>query len=112
MGARLGSPPAPARSPAPFDANIIYLERATLAFLESLVLPGVAVAPLRWIGVSPIVTYNLVMLAAFPVAGLAIFLLIRRLTGSVGAALVSATSIAFLPYRFDHYPHMQLQLAM
>jgi hypothetical protein len=84
-----------------FDANIFYPERATLAHSESLVLPAVAVAPLRWIGVSPVVTYNLVMLAAFPLSGLAMFALIRRLTGSVGAGLVAAASFAFLPYRFD-----------
>jgi hypothetical protein len=92
-----------------FDANIFYPERATLAYSESLVLPALIVAPLRWVGVHPIVTYNLVMLFGFAGSGVAMFLLVRRLTGSRAAALVAAVAFAFLPFRFDHYPQVQLQ---
>jgi len=44
-------PRAPARL---FDANIFYPERKTLAFTETLLLPGVLAAPLHWAGVAPL----------------------------------------------------------
>jgi hypothetical protein len=60
------------RNPAQlFEANIFYPERGVLAYSESLVLPALVVAPLRWLGVHPIATYNLVMLAGFAGSGIA-----------------------------------------
>jgi hypothetical protein len=92
-----------------FDANIFYPERNTLAYSEAMVVPGAAAAPLRWVGVSPIVVYNLVFLSGFVLSGAGTALLVRRLTGSVGAALVAGIVFAFAPYRIDHYAHLQLQ---
>jgi hypothetical protein len=99
-------PRAPARL---FDANIFYPERHTLAFSESLLLPAVIAAPLGWAGVGPLLVYNLVLLSGFVVSGLGVALLVRRLTGSTGPALIAGMIFAFLPFRIDHYAHMQLQ---
>ena len=52
-----------------FDANIFYPERHTLAFSETLVVPAAIVAPLRWIGVGPLLVYNIVFLSGFIVSG-------------------------------------------
>src|SRR4030095_1181860 len=38
-------------------------------------------------------------------------LLVRDLTRSSGAALVAGVIFAYLPFRFDHYPRLQLQQA-
>jgi hypothetical protein len=92
-----------------FDANIFYPERNTLAYSETLLLPGIAAAPLRWAGVSGIVIYNLVFLSGFVLSGVGVALLVRRLTGHAGVAIVAGLIFAFAPFRIDHYPHLQLQ---
>jgi hypothetical protein len=98
------------RAPAHlFDANIFYPERHTLAYSETLVAPSVAVAPLLWAGAGPLLVYNVVFLAGFIVSGVGTALLVRHLTGNTFAAVGAGIVFGFLPYRIDHYPHLQLQ---
>ena len=92
-----------------FDANIFYPERNTLAYSETLLVPGLLSAPLAWLGVGPILIYNLVFLSGFALSGVGVALLVRRLTGHAGAAIVAGFVFAFPPYRIDHYAHLQLQ---
>jgi hypothetical protein len=92
-----------------FDANIFYPERNTLAYSETLLVPGAIAAPLHWLGVGPILIYNLVFLSGFAISGLGVALLVRRLTGHAGAAILAGIVFAFPPYRIDHYAHLQLQ---
>jgi hypothetical protein len=92
-----------------FDANIFYPERNTLAYSETLLVPGMLAAPLHWLGVAPILVYNLVFLSGFALSGVGVALLVRRLTGNTGAAIVAGIVFAFPPYRIDHYAHLQLQ---
>jgi hypothetical protein len=98
------------RAPAHlFDANIFYPERRTLAYSETLLVPAAFAAPLRWLGVSPLLVYNIVFLSGFIVSGAGTALLVRTLTNSASAGLVAGLVFAFLPYRIDHFPHLQLQ---
>ncbi|HTK28001.1 MAG TPA: hypothetical protein VL309_00510 [Vicinamibacterales bacterium] len=98
------------RAPAHlFDANIFYPERRTLAYSETLIAPSVAVAPLLWLGAGPLLVYNIVFLAGFIVSGAGTALLVRELTGSGPAGVLAGIVFAFLPYRIDHYAHLQLQ---
>jgi len=98
------------RAPAHlFDANIFYPERNTLAYSETLVVPGAAAAPLQWAGVHPLIVYNLVFLSGFALSGVGVALLVRRLTGNAAAGMVAGLVFAFPPYRIDHYAHLQLQ---
>lgn len=99
-------PRAPARL---FDANIFYPERGTLAFSETLLVPAVFAAPLRWVGAGPLLVYNIVFLSGFILSGVGVALLVRSLTGHSAAGALSGIIFAFLPYRIDHYPHLQLQ---
>ena len=99
-------PHAPARL---FDANMFYPERNTLAYSELLLIPGIVVAPLFWLNVPPILIYNLVFLSGFALSGVGVALLVRRLTGHNGAAILGGIVFAFAPYRIDHYAHLQLQ---
>ena len=92
-----------------FDANIFYPERNTLAYSEALLVPGLVAAPLFWLGVGPILIYNLVFLSGFALSGVGVALLVRRLTGNNGAAILAGIVFAFPPYRIDHYAHLQLQ---
>ena len=93
-----------------FDANIFHPERRTLAYSETLLAPAAAAAPLLWIGVGPVLVYNLLLMTAFVASGVGTALLVRDLTGSSTAALVSGAMFAFLPIKFDHYAHFQLLL--
>ena len=98
------------RAPAHlFDANIFYPERRTLAYSETLLLPGALAAPLHWLGAGPILVHNLVFLSGFAISGAGTALLVRLLTNSTAAAVVAGLVFAFLPYRIDHFPHLQLQ---
>jgi hypothetical protein len=98
------------RAPAHlFDANIFSPERNTLAFSETLLVPGAIVAPLHWLGVGAILIYNLVFLSGFALSGVGVALLVRRLTRHDGAAMAAGIVFAFPPYRIDHYAHLQLQ---
>jgi hypothetical protein len=92
-----------------FDANIFHPERRTLAYSETLLAPAVVGAPLLWLGAGPVLVYNLLLMAAFVLSGVGTALLVRDLTGRPGAALVAGAIFAFLPFRFDHYAHFQLQ---
>lgn len=93
-----------------FDANIFHPERRTLAYSETLLAPAVVGAPLLWLGAGPVLVYNLLLMAAFVATGVGTALLVRDLTGSGAAGLVSGTIFAFLPAKFDHYAHFQLLL--
>jgi hypothetical protein len=94
-----------------FDANIFVPEHGTLAFSDAMLLPGVAGAPLLWLGVPAIPFYNLFLLATFVLAGVAMYLLVRFLTGQRAAALVAGVIFAFYPFRFEHYSHLELQFS-
>lgn len=94
-----------------FDGNIFYPERRTLAFTDAVLLPGLVAAPLHWLGVSPILIYNLLLLGGFVLSGAATYLLVHSLTGSSAAAWLAGIVFAFAPYRFAHYEHLELQLA-
>lgn len=92
-----------------FDANIFYPERRTLAYSETLLAPGLVAAPLRWAGAGSLLVYNIVFLSGFILSGAGVALLVRSLTGSAAAGVLGGIVFAFLPYRIDHFPHLQLQ---
>ncbi len=94
-----------------FDANIFFPDRWTLAYSETLLAPGIVVAPLLWMGVSRVFVYNLVFVSGFIFSGVGTALLVRELTRHAGASVVAGIIFAFLPFRFDHYAQLQLQQA-
>jgi hypothetical protein len=95
-----------------FNANIFYPERHTLAFSDALLAPGVVAAPFFWLKGNPVLIYNVVLLAAFALSGLATFALVQQLTHNRTAALVAGAFFVCAPYRFDHYVHLEMQLTM
>jgi hypothetical protein len=95
-----------------FDANQFYPERLTLTYSDSLIVPALMAAPLFWMGVHPVVVYNLLLLASFVLSGVAMFLLVRALTGRVDAGIISGILFALYPYRFEHYSHLELLMTM
>lgn len=94
-----------------FDGNIFHPNRDTLAYSDAMLLPAIVLAPFNWMGISPLVVYNLTLFAAFVASAVAAFLLVRELTGSTPAALVGGVIFAFSAHRFDHFDHLELQFA-
>src|SRR5918993_745514 len=78
------------------------------AFTEHLLGFYPLAAPLRWLTGHPVVTYNLLCLLSFPLAGGGMFALARQLTGSSTAAFVGALAFTFAPYRLSHLSHLQM----
>ncbi|HXW05620.1 MAG TPA: hypothetical protein VD833_10345 [Vicinamibacterales bacterium] len=97
---------APARF---FDGNIFHPEPRTLTFSDAMLVEGVLAAPLAWIGLPPMLIHNLLLLGAMVSSGAGMFVLARSLTTSPAAGIAAGIIFAFVPYRFDHYMHMELQ---
>jgi hypothetical protein len=94
------------------NGNIFYPEPRTLAYTDSVLLQGLAGAPAIWAGVTPMVTYNAIILLSIALSGWTMFLYARHLTGRGSAALLAGIVFAFVPFRFDHLHHLELQATM
>jgi hypothetical protein len=92
-----------------FDANIFYPEKRTLAYSEPLLVQGVLAIPIIRLGGSPVLAYNLVLLAGFALTGWAAALLALRMTGSLAAAVVGGSIAAFNAQSLVRLPHIQAQ---
>jgi hypothetical protein len=90
------------------EANIFYPHRHTLTFSEANILGGVVAVPVWWLTHNPYAALNAALLFAFSSSCIGMWLLARRLSGSSGAAGVSAVLFAFCPYFFSHSAHIQL----
>jgi len=87
----------------PFDVWFLnYPEGWSMAYTEiaaAMVMIGVAFSYLGGITFG----YNAAMLFSFAAAGIAMYIWIRHLTKSRGAALVSGMIFAFIPYHVAHF---------
>jgi len=95
-----------------FDGNMFYPERLTLTYSDPVIVPALMSAPLFWVGIHPVLIYNLLLLSSFVFSGVTMFLLVRALTGRVDAAAIAGTMFALYPYRYEHYPHLELEMTM
>lgn len=92
-----------------FDANIFYPHVRTLAYSDAMLLEALLAAPWLWANVNPVLVYNVLLLAGIVSSGLGMFVLARHLTGDPDAALVSAVVFTLVPYRIEHFMHLELQ---
>jgi hypothetical protein len=90
-----------------FDANIFYPERYTLAYSESMIVQSAMAAPLLWLGASPVLAYNIVLIAGFALNGWVLAMILRRWTGDIVAAMLSGMLFAFNANILTRLPHMQ-----
>lgn len=95
-----------------FDANIFHPVAGTLAYSDAMLMVAAFGAPLIWLGVTPGLTHNILLGAAFVTSMWFAFLLVRDLTGSSRAAWISAIIFGFAPYRIAHLSHLELQWVM
>jgi hypothetical protein len=94
-----------------FDANIFYPEPGTLTYSDAVLLPALTVAPLLWMGVPVAPVYQVLFISAFILSGLATYLFARGFGLAAGPAWIAGLLFAICPYRFEHYSHLELQMA-
>jgi hypothetical protein len=91
-----------------FDANIFYPHPSTLTYSELNLVAGVLAAPAYAMTRNPIAAHNSAVLLGLLIAFLAMWALVRRLTGSANAALISAAGYTFCAYTPAHTAEIQL----
>ncbi len=92
-----------------FQANIFYPEPDTLAYSEPLIVQSALAAPIRWLGGSPVLAYNLVLIAGFALTGWAMTLVVQRWTTRWTAGLMSGLLFGFNAHTLTRLPHIQAQ---
>jgi hypothetical protein len=90
------------------NANIFHPEPRTLAYSDAVLLQGVAGAPFIWYGASPITVYNALVLLSMALSGWAMWLYAAHVTGSSAAGFIAGVVYGFVPFRFDHFMHLEL----
>src|SRR5262245_38150633 len=81
------------------------------AFTEHLLGAYPLTSPIVWETGNAVLAYNILLLACFPLNGLATYALVRELTGSASGALVGGCAFAFAPFISNQLPHVQLLMA-
>jgi hypothetical protein len=100
------APRAPLRL---YDANIFHPERDTLAYSEAMIVQSAIAAPFLWLGASPVLAYNIVLLTGFTLTGWAATLVVARWTGDWAAATLAGIFAGFNAHTISRLPHLQAQ---
>jgi hypothetical protein len=90
-----------------FHANIFFPEPFTLAYSEHLVVQGVLAAPLLWLGASPLLAHNLVLLTGLVLTGWVTSMVVTKWTGCWTAGLVAGCLVVFNSHTFTRMAHVQ-----
>ena len=90
-----------------FDGNMFYPERDTLAYSEPLVAPALMGAPLHWLGASPVLVFNIVLLLGFALTTWAGYALVHEWTGDRAAGLLAGSMFAFNTHTLTRLAHVQ-----
>ena len=91
-----------------FEANIFYPERHTLAYSEMMLVQGLLAVPIVELGGSPVLAFNVVLLAGLTFTGWAFCLLLQRWTGSWIAGLLAGSLAAFNAHALVRFGHLQI----
>ena len=91
-----------------FEANIFYPHEGTLAYTEPLIVPGVMGAPIRWLGGSPLLTYNVLLLLGLTLTALAMYALVVSWGGDHWGGLLAGALLAFSTQMLTRLPHLQI----
>ena len=60
-----------------FSANMYFPTEQSLAYTEPLIVPGILGAPVHWLGTSPLLTYNVLLLLGMALTALGMLSLIH-----------------------------------
>jgi hypothetical protein len=90
-----------------FEANIFYPSHDALAFSEHMFTLGMMGAPLFWLGASPVLAYNLLVLAGFALSAWSLSVVMHRWTGDWLAGTLAGSVFAFNTHMLTRLPHLQ-----
>ncbi len=90
-----------------WQGNIFQPGENALMFSEPLVVPAIAGAPVLWLGGSPVLMFNLLLIAGLTATAFAAWWVVTRWTGSPRAGLVAGALFAFNPHLLTRMPHLQ-----
>ena len=90
-----------------FDGNIFAPERATLTYSEPLMPQALMAAPVLWLGGSPVLAFNLVLIAGLVLTAWSGWFVVARWTGSSRAGLIAGALAAFNVHLLTRLPHLQ-----
>ncbi len=105
----IGSDPLALLTGRVFDANIFFPAEQTLAFSDHLLLQAVIVWPLWAVTHDLVFCYNALLFLSFLASAWTMYLLARAVTGSEAGACLAGFAWGFLPFRYAHLLHLQLQ---
>jgi hypothetical protein len=91
-----------------FESNSFFPWRHSLAFGDHLLPEAIAVAPVSWATGNPVLAYNASVFLALTLSGLAIFLLVRELTGSAWGGFAAGLAYAFNGFTFIEIARVQV----
>jgi len=92
-----------------FDTNTFYPERDTLAYSDHLIVQAIMGAPLLWSDASPVLVYNLLVVAGLILTGWTTSLVVERWTGNRLAGIISGSLMAFNALSLTRFPELQDQ---
>ena len=92
-----------------FDANMFYPHEQAFAYTEPLLIPGMMGIPIHWLGSSPLLTYNVLLLLGMTLTGLAVYALVVKWTGNHWSGLLSGALFTFGTPMLTRLPHLQVQ---
>lgn len=92
-----------------FDTNIFYPEADTLAYSDHLIVQAIIGAPLFWLGASPVLAYNLLLIAGLVLTAWTTSLVVARWTGNRLAGLLSGSLMAFNAMTLTRFAEIQDQ---
>ncbi len=97
-------------SDAMWNAPYYWPLRDAVALTEHGAGMSIVSSPVQWLGGSPLLAYNLLLIGSIWWSALAAHALVRRLTGSGAGAFCAGLAYAFAPYRAGQLAHLHVLL--
>src|SRR6185437_8310831 len=94
-----------------WDGFAFYPAAGFMAFSDHRLGESLIATPLQWLGCSPVVAYNVVLLATYALSAMAAHWLGFVLTRRHEAAALCGLAYGFAPFRAAHIQHLELLAA-
>ena len=89
-----------------FDANMYFPHTKSLLYDDSVLPLGLLALPVRALGGSVALAFNLLLLVSFPLSALGAYALARDLGSGRAGAFLAGFAFAFGTYQWDHVVHL------
>src|SRR5262245_56924912 len=91
-----------------WDGLSFFPEHGSLAFSDHRVGLLLLANPIQWLGGSPVLAYNVLLVSSFALCALGAHTLTWLLTRTHAAGAVSGVIFGFTPFRISHVAHLEL----